>query len=76
VLSLQNLSKDDLFLGFKSDNEDYENFLHMIRAKIETNKTDVLNRLENVELDDRRLNEFFEMARDASTGIIPRLNNH
>jgi hypothetical protein len=69
ALSWQNLKSKDLILRFESENEDYKRFLDMIRTEIETSKTEILDRLSGVELDDKRLNEFFELAKDASTGL-------
>jgi hypothetical protein len=54
----------------KTSNSNYSKFIDMVKGKIEETKTHVLDRLSGVELDDKRLNEFFELAKDASTGIV------
>jgi hypothetical protein len=49
-------------------------FSKKIRAVIEKEKGEILERLKQVEMDDKRLNEFFELAKDASTGLIENPN--
>jgi nanoRNase/pAp phosphatase (c-di-AMP/oligoRNAs hydrolase) len=51
-------------------NTEHIAFLKQIRDEIEKEKESILGRLAHVELDDKRLNEFFEMAKDASVGLI------
>jgi hypothetical protein len=47
----------------------YTSYLALVKTKIEEMKDYILERLANIELDDIRLNEFFELAKDASTGL-------
>jgi hypothetical protein len=61
-------NKDLIFS--KTENDNHNRFLGLISATIEDQKNYILERLKNVELDDKRLNEFFELAKDASTGIV------
>jgi hypothetical protein len=53
----------------KNPNAGYSNYLALVKTKIEETKNYMLERLANIELDDKRLNEFFELAKDASTGL-------
>jgi len=70
ALEWRELKSKDLLAGFTSENDDYNNFLGLIKTGIENNKNYILQRLTNIELDDTRLNEFFELAKDASTGLV------
>jgi len=72
ALEWRELKSKDLLLIKTCENEEenYKHFLGLISATIEEQKDYILQRLANVELDDKRLNEFFELAKDASTGIV------
>lgn len=69
ALEWRELKSKDLISGFTSENEEYNHFLGLIKGVIEENKNYILERLTNIELDDKRLNDFFELAKDASTGL-------
>jgi len=69
ALEWRELNSMDL-ISMKTENQNYNHFLGLISATIEEQKNYILQRLANVELDDKRLNEFFELAKDASTGIV------
>jgi len=56
-------------------NQQYVGFRDKIVSEIEKNKEQILERLKHVELDDKRLNDFFELAKDASMGIVPSPNH-
>jgi len=70
VLEWHELHAKDLISIKTSENESYNQFLGLINVTIEERKNYVLQKLAGVELDDKRLNEFFELAKDASTGIM------
>jgi hypothetical protein len=44
-------------------------FIGKIKEKLEENKQQVLAKFAHVKLDDKRMNEFFERAKEASTGV-------
>jgi hypothetical protein len=59
----------------ENQNQRYKPFRDQIMAEIENTKEHILEKLKNVELDDRRLNNFFELAKDASIGIVPEITS-
>jgi hypothetical protein len=52
----------------QSENEKINNFIDQIKKKIEEDKQEIIVKFADVKLDDRRINEFFERAKDANTG--------
>jgi hypothetical protein len=57
----------------ENQNQRYKPFRDQIMAEIENTKEHILEKLKHVELDDKRLNNFFELAKDASIGIVPEI---
>jgi hypothetical protein len=69
ALDWHDVESKDLISINKTENDEYNKFLELIKTSIEESKSAILNHLPGVELDDQRLNEFFEHAKDASTGL-------
>jgi len=62
------IQSEDLIKLTDETNKFY-GFSKQIRAKIEQRREDILERLKQVVMDDKQLNEFFELAKDASIGL-------
>jgi hypothetical protein len=59
--------KDVVAIGIETRDAKVNDFLDRIKAKVEEEKQQVLKKFSEVRLDDKRINEFFERAKDANT---------
>jgi hypothetical protein len=61
--------KEVVTISAQNENEKINDFINRIKKKIEEDKQEILGKFSDVKLDDKRINEFFERAKDANTNI-------
>ena len=69
ALYWEHVDSADLIKIDVNEPNQFTDYLALVKNKIDEMKEYILERLTKIELDDIRLNEFFELAKDASTGL-------